>query len=397
MKAYYAKTVVAATLLIVAGALPTSADAQIIMPTNTLTIQFAPSGTHVDSKGNLKIRLDFIPGPEDKSYAEQRVYVVDEASKEFLAGYKGKLNADNTPVNQVDYDIWWNNLPRIWRTNPALSAFITIPPSLSVSQLTNWLAATFTSDVTATIDDAASQVDSAHLLSSYMRDKSTMSEAKISAGTDGASLISTINARLGNYSLAGYGSGQVQPVQSGSITIGYEPGNLGDYQDITTTFVTKQGPASGTGTLDTWKMYLTQNGANVKVATFYVVSGNNLSTRDYESIGTVTSGSIQTFTGLSTDVATGDYAGIYGTAGRISDTVVGGSGARLYYRSGSNIPSTNTTFSQTTTNQLMALYATGTEAGWTNIQYVSGVDQSTINNVGTVLGTNIGTIAGVTP
>ena len=52
------------------------------------------------------------------------------------------------------------------------------------------------------------------------------------------------------------------------------------------TLVEKTNPANATGTLDTWELWFSStsnNATNVEVATFYIVSGNNVSTRDYET------------------------------------------------------------------------------------------------------------------
>jgi len=97
----------------------------------SLDIRFEPSGTHVDNHGNLKIRLDFYPGPEDKSYEQQHVFVVDETSPEFLAGYKGEVDKDGQPVDPKAYQDWFDSLPHVWRTNPCLSHFVIVPSDIT--------------------------------------------------------------------------------------------------------------------------------------------------------------------------------------------------------------------------------------------------------------------------
>ena len=78
-----------------------------------------------------------------------------------------------------------------------------------------------------------------------------------------------------------------------------------------------------------------------EVATFYEGSANELTTRDYEAIGTVTSGSKQAFM-VSLDVQTGDYLGIFYQGGSIEKETFGMEG--VWHNSGDRIPCTNYEF-----------------------------------------------------
>ena len=334
----------------------------------SLDIRFEPSGTHVDNHGNLKIRLDFYPGPEDKSYAQQHVEVVDTNSPEFLAGYKGPLNKDGTPKNQADYDAWYASLPKVWVTNPALSHFLTVKPDITLAELDALVKSMFPGGVTATIDDASTQANSAHLLSPYMRDKSVTTTEKVATGQDKDSLVAAVNARLAGYEVTDSSGGQIEPIQPQSIDLGSTASDRSTRQGANYTRITANNPANATGTLDTWELWFdaaVADGANVEVATFYIVSADHFSTRDSETIGTVTKGSKQTFSGLSTDVSTGDYSGYYCTAGYLEVTATGGLTSWRSQTAVDNIPCTNTTFdafAPPTYQQVWSLYATGTES-----------------------------------
>jgi len=94
---------------------------------------------------------------------------------------------------------------------------------------------------------------------------------------------------------------------------------------------------------------------------FYLVSGTTFSTRSNTTIGTVSPGSKQTFSGLSLSVATGDYIGFYVTLGSIERSSSGGSG--YWYKHGDYIPTTNTSFTDSGTTRIVSLYGTGTESG----------------------------------
>ncbi|MFA5439643.1 MAG: hypothetical protein WC259_07220, partial [Dehalococcoides sp.] len=113
-------------------------------------------------------------------------------------------------------------------------------------------------------------------------------------------------------------------------------------------------PANDTGILDTVEVWFNTNASGVKVGTFSG-SGTDYDDRDYETIGSVTAGSKQTFTGLSISVATGDFIGWYCSAGYLERSATGsGQYSKIgdYFGSGSN------TYTLTA-NINGSLYATG--------------------------------------
>ena len=137
-----------------------------------------------------------------------------------------------------------------------------------------------------------------------------------------------------------------------AITIGAGATNMSSTLPPAT-WVDKNNPANETGKITSIEIYaVTGYGdlLNCEVGIFYVVSGNNLSTRSNVTLGTVTQGSKQTFTEdsesnpINMDVTAGDYIGLYWTgAGRIERAV---SGAGSWGVGGDNIPCTNVTFVQ---------------------------------------------------
>jgi hypothetical protein len=108
------------------------------------------------------------------------------------------------------------------------------------------------------------------------------------------------------------------------------------------TQVSKTNPANETGVIDTVEILAGTDMTGVVVASFYVVSGNNLSTRSSVNIGNVPAGSKQTFTGLSLQVEAGDFIGLYCATGTLKVGSPAGSGR--WYKSGNYIPCTNTAF-----------------------------------------------------
>ena len=97
------------------------------------------------------------------------------------------------------------------------------------------------------------------------------------------------------------------------------------------TIIGKDNPANASGTLKTIYIWANTQLSHCVVGTFYTTNGNDLKCRDSEAIGTVTAGSLQTFTGKSITVVTGDYIGMYYTAGRVESDASGFAGLWYIY------------------------------------------------------------------
>ena len=127
------------------------------------------------------------------------------------------------------------------------------------------------------------------------------------------------------------------------------------------TIVNIGNPANDSGKITSVEIWSLNDLTACEVATFFVVSGNNLSTRDHEAIGNITKGSKQTFP-VDLNVETGDYLGMYFTIGNIERDTSGYDGC--WFLSGDNIPCSDVTFS-VVAGDAISLYGTGTTAvGW---------------------------------
>lgn len=94
----------------------------------------------------------------------------------------------------------------------------------------------------------------------------------------------------------------------------------------TRTCICKDNPANATGTITKVQLfYDNANGENVKVGSFSA-SGDDLTPRDYDSLGTVAFGSTQTITGCTIDIVLGDHIGEYHTGGILDADATGGDG-----------------------------------------------------------------------
>ncbi len=127
--------------------------------------------------------------------------------------------------------------------------------------------------------------------------------------------------------------------------------------------------ANDTGTLDTVEVWAYENITGFRVGTFYLVSGTTYKCRDSATIGAVTAGSKQTFTGKSIGVTTGDYLGAYFATGQI-EAGSGGTGRR--YLVGEYIDPNDQMVDPISSSWQWSIYATGTTAagGWANIKNI---------------------------
>ena len=130
------------------------------------------------------------------------------------------------------------------------------------------------------------------------------------------------------------------------------------------TFIVKDNPANANGFISLVEIWAKTTLYDCKVAIFYLVSGTNYSTRDYQAIGTVTAGSKQTFA-VDLNVVAGDSIGIYFSDGYIEATV---EAPGHWVLDGDRIPCTNTTFYQDSVwfgvNFNISLYGSNATLGW---------------------------------
>jgi len=150
-------------------------------------------------------------------------------------------------------------------------------------------------------------------------------------------------------------------------------------------------PANDSGTLTSFEVWAQSNLASFKMGTFSG-SGTSYDDRDYESIGAVTAGSKQTFTGLNCDVVTGDFIGAHWTTGNMEAATSGGGG--MYYVLGDKFGGGSATYALGSGYEL-SLYATGATAGWANIAKINGIAAGDIAKINGVAVADIAKVDGV--
>jgi len=124
------------------------------------------------------------------------------------------------------------------------------------------------------------------------------------------------------------------------------------------TYVTRVNPANATGKILSIELWVLALGfKNCKIATFYEVGDNYLSTRDTEFIGDVPGDSTLQIINVNLNVAAGDYIGIYFENAFLSYWPASSEGKWIL--EGDQIPCTNVLFDLSEHSGLYSLYGLG--------------------------------------
>jgi hypothetical protein len=256
----------------------------------------------------------------------------------------------------------------------------------------------FTPDRIAQLDEALIKKDSSHYVSPIMRRQGCFSEDKILTHDIEELKYSTDELLKTKEIVLGYGTSQ--PLIKESIDIGHSADDTASTHSVPNyTLVQKYNPANASGTIDTIQIFCSISlTTNTLVATFYIESGSNLSTRDYCNLGAVTQGSVQTFTApddfTALDVETDDMIGItWDTNGQLDRNTSDAPG--YFYINTAQIPCSDVTFGSL--NGWHSLYGTGSEAGggWSNIAKVGGVTAASMAKINSVAVADIAKLNGV--
>jgi len=147
-----------------------------------------------------------------------------------------------------------------------------------------------------------------------------------------------------------------------AIDVGAEAINRSNYTTSGFTRLALDNLANADGSLDTIEIWASSNMSGTKVGTLYLVSGTTYECRDSETIGDVTAGSKQSFTGLDCDVVTNDVVAAYWSGGYMERDSSGYAGVR--YVSGDQLTIDNQAdYSALMADDAMSLYGTGTAGG----------------------------------
>ena len=303
-------------------------------------------------KDNLLLRLDlYIDEPLSKSYKQQYVYV--------------PVIPDGTIIPENPDDSWLTQFPHIWRLNPVLCGFITVPESIvTLSQsnlgkkISEYVGQLYNPDVVATLDDIIVRQDSIHYVSVLMKDRGKYATSKV-ATADAVDLVSSLITKLGTVTIPLSGDGNILAIEPGTIDAGTAAIDRAAARSANNTTLVVSNPTNANGTFDTFEIWLATNCSTVKVGTWYG-SGTSYSCREFYNAGAQVSGSKQTISGVSVDAQTNDMVGELHLGGTWELTVSGGTGC--YSVAGDQTDGGSDTYTLQSAWEL-SLYATGTESG----------------------------------
>jgi hypothetical protein len=144
-----------------------------------------------------------------------------------------------------------------------------------------------------------------------------------------------------------------------AIDIGGDAINRDSITTAGYTYVDRTNPANNSGKITSFELWAKSGLTGCKVG---VCSGSGTSydDRDYETIGSVTAGSKQTFSGLDIDVVAGDYTMYYASTGTLERSTFDHSG--VYYCKNDRFGAGAATFTRLSTESALSAYATGISA-----------------------------------
>lgn len=161
---------------------------------------------------------------------------------------------------------------------------------------------------------------------------------------------------------------------------------------INYTVINLNNAANETGVITSVEIWLLSgfNASNAKIGVFYG-SGTTYTCRGYVSIGSITSGSKQTFTNLNLPITAGDFIGIYATAGRIERSTSGGNNVLSY--PGDQTASGAVTYN-TSGGSIISLYGIGAtvNVGPANLKSYNTNLKANIKSINTNLIANVKTL-----
>ena len=313
-----------------------------------------------ENRGNVRVKLSFFLEPTDDRYDEHHVYVVDETCPIFQAGYHGKADAEGNSVDDADYEAWLDTCRHIWRDNPFHNHFINVDPKKTdadIKALAKFHAPNFYESWKKKKTMRSGWAVETRIKPIRYDEKESSAKYAIRKGKCEKRAAQLKELDVTN--LISKAEGRTFPATD--IDIGNAATNRGAARGAGYTHIDSGNPANDTGILDTFEVWFHNKGSGVKIGTFSG-SGSTYTNRDYESIGAVTAGSKQSFTGLSCDVTSGDFIGIYFGPGYVD---VEFSGGTSYYKDGDQFGAGAQSYSSFA--RIFSIYGSGETVaeGWT--------------------------------
>jgi len=366
-----------------------------------------PSGCGIH-KGRAKLRIDLFLEVGDPNYDKAHVFVVDETSPEFKAGYKGKLDAEGNP-DPADYEKWLDGLPHVWRDNPFHSHFIYPDKDATDADIKAQIERTlnyFHTFHTHCWDNGlqfcgkdkdgniVGQWEKVPKVKGSIRDIFVKGDPKDRVFNE--QKVADVLSRVQEFQI---GKTSIIPPplnigEKGTIDVGAGSANRSTFFHITqigvsnNTAIDYNNAANAGGSLDTVLVWMetATAGNNCRAGTFTANGSASFTCHDAEGIGELSYGENAPITGLSIDISIGEYIGFDNLedskAMRIERDISGFLNA--YYVAGTHCVATDTQTYSVLNNDALSLYGTGTESGGAAppVSVVSSVQSPSVSGSG---------------
>lgn len=322
-------------------------------------------------KDRIKLRLDCFLNPTEPNYDKHHVFIVDWNSPEAIAGYQGEVNAEGDPIDLKDYQQWEDSLPHIWVNTPFHSHMIhpvhTATDNEVKANIIRCLGYFYAFhqhcwDGNKPFIDEWKKVpfQEGKVRHRFIAGKPKDKNKNNNRLQDILSRIEEFEVGIAPVSEAIH----LNIGKRGTIDIGADAINRNTFWSTAYTLLALDNLANDSGEIDTWEIWAYADMTGCKVGTFFIIGGDTYECRDVETIGSVTAGSKQSFTGCTTTVVTSDRCAGYAATGSWEKSNSGFAGFR-HKGSGGDviIASQQTDFSSLLSGDAISLYGTGDGAG----------------------------------
>lgn len=341
-----------------------------------------PTGT-TERYGLVQVRLDLCLEAGDVRYDDPRFFQIDTTSTAYLRGYKGKVDAEGTPLNPEQYAAWEASLPRVWLTERRFhSHFIYLDPyALRDEQIEAAIGLHLPNFYKAWTEEWDKvQGGMRHGWDVACRrprpTRFNLTQPELYETRKAECLLKLPILAASTFATRIVAEGQIFPatvIDVGSAAVD-RFSTLG--AKTTQTIIDYNNAANATGSIDTIETYWGAVGAgnSIKAGTFADGGSYAMTCRDAEVIGAVAAG-LNSDTGLDITINSGDYIGVderNGIDGCNLDRAISGFSGVLYAAGQYCDPTDNATFS-ILSGDCLSLYGTGETGGWANIAKVGSV------------------------
>lgn len=330
-----------------------------------------PTGC-AERHGLIQARLDMFLESGDVRFDDTRFYVIDETSKEYLAGYTGKVDEFGSPIDLEAYAVCEASLPRVWLAERCFHHhFIYLDPyTLRDEHITDAIAhhlPNFYKAWTEEWDKVQGGMRHGWDVA-CRRPRPTRYNLKAELyDTRKLDCLSAVDIlKTSEFATQVIETGETFPstdIDVGSAAINRFSQSILATTATVNTYVEGDNPANAGGTIDTVEAYFysVAAGNQFRVGTFSDGGSNSLTCRDSEVIGEVSNIGKQTYSGLDITISSGDYIGADSNnvkkALRLDCDTSGGTGT--WSVSGSVCSASTTTTFSWSSGGILSLYGTG--------------------------------------